>query len=149
MSTAMRDLFRPTKLNVGALGNVVTQLHFHVIARFASDAAWPGPAWGTAPERYRPDEIDRSGAAALLPRRERLMTRPPAPATEPSAGDVLQHAERLRQLVLGWPVSRSSAAIRLVIAGTSCASVALACSGESPSFCAITFTIGLPSACST
>jgi len=68
VSTAMCDLFRPTKLNVGALGNVVTQLHLHVIARFASDAAWPGPAWGTAPERYRPDEIDQK----LAPLRYRL-----------------------------------------------------------------------------
>ena len=60
VSTVMRDVFRPTKLNVGALGNVVAQLHLHVIARFASDDAWPGPAWGTTPERYRPDEIERT-----------------------------------------------------------------------------------------
>ena len=35
------------KLNVGALGNVVAQLHVHVVARFAADAAWPGPVWGS------------------------------------------------------------------------------------------------------
>lgn len=35
------------KLNVGALGNVVEQLHVHVVARFAADAAWPGPVWGS------------------------------------------------------------------------------------------------------
>ena len=68
VSTVMRDLFRPTKLNVRALGNVVAQLHLHVIARFASDAAWPGPAWGTTPEPYRHDEIDRK----LAPLRYRL-----------------------------------------------------------------------------
>lgn len=34
------------KLNVAALGNMVRQLHIHVIARFTSDAAWPGPVWG-------------------------------------------------------------------------------------------------------
>lgn len=34
------------KLNVGALGNIVRQLHVHVIARFTGDAAWPGPVWG-------------------------------------------------------------------------------------------------------
>jgi diadenosine tetraphosphate (Ap4A) HIT family hydrolase len=62
VSTVMRDVFRPTKLNVGALGNVVAQLHLHVIARFASDDAWPGPAWGTTPEPYRPDEIERKVA---------------------------------------------------------------------------------------
>jgi diadenosine tetraphosphate (Ap4A) HIT family hydrolase len=37
---------RPDKVNVGALGNLVPQLHVHVVARFTSDAAWPGPVWG-------------------------------------------------------------------------------------------------------
>jgi diadenosine tetraphosphate (Ap4A) HIT family hydrolase len=37
------------KLNVGALGNQVAQLHVHVIARFPTDAAWPNPVWGAAP----------------------------------------------------------------------------------------------------
>jgi diadenosine tetraphosphate (Ap4A) HIT family hydrolase len=68
VSIVMRELFRPTKLNVGALGNVVAQLHVHVIARFASDAAWPGPAWGTTPEPYHHDEIERT----LAPLRYRL-----------------------------------------------------------------------------
>lgn len=35
------------KMNVGALGNAVAQLHVHVVARFAADAAWPGPVWGS------------------------------------------------------------------------------------------------------
>ncbi len=34
------------KLNVGAIGNVVPQLHIHVVARFAADLAWPAPVWG-------------------------------------------------------------------------------------------------------
>lgn len=53
-------LFKPTKLNVGALGNIVRQMHVHVIARFETDAAWPGPVWGQGtrlpyedPERER------------------------------------------------------------------------------------------------
>jgi diadenosine tetraphosphate (Ap4A) HIT family hydrolase len=37
------------KLNVGALGNVVRQLHVHVVARTEDDAAWPGPVWGSGP----------------------------------------------------------------------------------------------------
>jgi diadenosine tetraphosphate (Ap4A) HIT family hydrolase len=36
---------------VAALGNVVPQLHVHVIARFRTDAAWPKPVWGQAPAR--------------------------------------------------------------------------------------------------
>jgi diadenosine tetraphosphate (Ap4A) HIT family hydrolase len=35
-----------TKLNLGALGNLVAQLHVHVVGRAAGDPAWPGPVWG-------------------------------------------------------------------------------------------------------
>jgi len=45
-STALRAITRCDKLNVGALGNRVRQLHVHLVARFASDAAWPDPVWG-------------------------------------------------------------------------------------------------------
>jgi diadenosine tetraphosphate (Ap4A) HIT family hydrolase len=37
------------KLNVAALGNVVSQLHLHHVVRFSSDIAWPGPVWGKHP----------------------------------------------------------------------------------------------------
>ena len=46
-SEALRDIYSPDKLNVAALGNMVRQLHVHVIARFASDPAWPKPVWGS------------------------------------------------------------------------------------------------------
>ena len=42
----LHALEKPDKLNIAALGNVVAQLHVHVIARFANDAAWPRPVWG-------------------------------------------------------------------------------------------------------
>ena len=35
------------KLNIGALGNIVRQLHVHIVGRHAGDAAWPGPVWGS------------------------------------------------------------------------------------------------------
>ncbi len=35
-----------TKLNIGALGNLVPQLHVHVVGRHQGDPAWPGPVWG-------------------------------------------------------------------------------------------------------
>lgn len=41
----LRDVAPCDKLNIGALGNIVRQLHVHVIARNAGDAAWPGPTW--------------------------------------------------------------------------------------------------------
>jgi diadenosine tetraphosphate (Ap4A) HIT family hydrolase len=47
---ALQDLYRPDKLNVGALGNMVPQLHIHVIARSQGDPAWPGPVWGARPK---------------------------------------------------------------------------------------------------
>jgi diadenosine tetraphosphate (Ap4A) HIT family hydrolase len=48
---ALRRLYQPYKLNVAALGNVVPQLHIHVIARFRDDPAWPRPVWNVKPAR--------------------------------------------------------------------------------------------------
>ncbi|MCU0767001.1 MAG: HIT domain-containing protein [Gammaproteobacteria bacterium] len=49
LSGAMQRLFAADKMNVAALGNVVPQLHVHVIARRRGDTAWPRPVWGAAP----------------------------------------------------------------------------------------------------
>jgi diadenosine tetraphosphate (Ap4A) HIT family hydrolase len=58
-SQVLRKVTDCEKLNVGALGNQVSQLHVHVIARFRDDAAWPGPVWGAAPfEGYEPERVD-------------------------------------------------------------------------------------------
>lgn len=48
--------FRPDKLNLGALGNMVPQLHIHHIARFKDDVAWPGPVWGNTTGEFRTEE---------------------------------------------------------------------------------------------
>ena len=48
-SRALLSRFSPDKINVGALGNLVPQLHVHVIARSRDDPAWPGPVWGKQP----------------------------------------------------------------------------------------------------
>ena len=45
-SRALERVVGAEKINVAALGNIVAQLHIHVIARFSSDAAWPAPVWG-------------------------------------------------------------------------------------------------------
>lgn len=50
-SRALVSLYDPDKINVGALGNMVPQLHIHVVARFRTDDAWPGPIWGAHPPR--------------------------------------------------------------------------------------------------
>jgi diadenosine tetraphosphate (Ap4A) HIT family hydrolase len=44
---ALRAVAPCDKLNLGALGNIVRQLHVHVVARRHGDAAWPGPVWGS------------------------------------------------------------------------------------------------------
>ena len=71
VSTALRDVTRCYKLNVVALGNLVRQLHVHIIARFTSDAAWPKPVWGIGEAvAYKAAERDRLADQILgaLPR---------------------------------------------------------------------------------
>jgi diadenosine tetraphosphate (Ap4A) HIT family hydrolase len=55
VSRALKDETLCDKLNVAAIGNVVPQLHIHVVARRKDDAAWPKPVWGALPRReYAP-----------------------------------------------------------------------------------------------
>lgn len=57
-SRLLREVFRPFKLNVAALGNLVPQLHVHVIARYEDDPAWPAPVWGRVAARpYSPEAL--------------------------------------------------------------------------------------------
>ena len=59
-SEMLKDLTDCTKINVGALGNMVRQLHIHVIARNEDDAAWPGPVWGAGErEVYARDQAEK------------------------------------------------------------------------------------------
>ena len=66
VSAALRETTGAEKLNIGALGNRVPQLHIHVVARFAADVAWPSPVWGHgAAQAYAP-----AAARALAARLE-------------------------------------------------------------------------------
>jgi len=49
LAEAMQAVFKPDKLNIATIGNIVPQLHMHHVARTTDDAAWPGPVWGAAP----------------------------------------------------------------------------------------------------
>lgn len=49
VARALKEITKCDKLNIAALGNVVPQLHVHVIARRKNDVAWPRPVWGVAP----------------------------------------------------------------------------------------------------
>lgn len=45
----MKAAFKADKINTAAIGNMVEQLHIHVVARNRDDAAWPAPVWGSGP----------------------------------------------------------------------------------------------------
>jgi diadenosine tetraphosphate (Ap4A) HIT family hydrolase len=63
-SRALKDVTACHKLNVAAIGNVVPQLHIHIIARERDDPAWPKPVWGMAPaQAYGLGERERFIAA--------------------------------------------------------------------------------------
>ena len=49
VSAVLLACFQPDKLNIAALGNMVSQLHIHHIVRYSTDAAWPAPVWGKFP----------------------------------------------------------------------------------------------------
>ena len=59
------------KINIAAIGNVVAQLHVHVIGRFRADLAWPKPVWGFAPARAYEAAASQKFLASM---RERLKT---------------------------------------------------------------------------
>ncbi len=63
ISEKLHALYKADKMNVAALGNVVAQLHIHIIARFKTDAAWPNPVWGAAAAPYDKSEAKNSIAA--------------------------------------------------------------------------------------
>ena len=60
ISKSLAEYSNADKMNVAALGNQVPQLHIHIIARYETDAAWPGPVWGVGQaEPYRPDQLQQ------------------------------------------------------------------------------------------
>ena len=65
VSQALRAITACDKLNVAAIGNVVPQLHVHVVARWRDDPAWPKPVWGAVPARAC-DPVERKRLIAAL-----------------------------------------------------------------------------------
>jgi diadenosine tetraphosphate (Ap4A) HIT family hydrolase len=49
LAEALVDVFSPDKINIATLGNMVSQLHMHHVARYRTDGAWPHPIWGVLP----------------------------------------------------------------------------------------------------
>lgn len=59
VARALKEIAKPDKLNIAALGNAVPQLHIHIIARRKTDAAWPRPVWGVVPAlAHDPQEVE-------------------------------------------------------------------------------------------
>ena len=56
ISEIIKEIYNPYKLNIGAIGNIVRQLHIHIIAREQNDPSWPGPVWGDKSPRKFYDE---------------------------------------------------------------------------------------------
>lgn len=72
-SSALKDVTRCDKLNVAAIGNVVPQLHVHIVARWMTDPLWPKPVWG----HVTPRPSETAAFAELLARvRERITKSP-------------------------------------------------------------------------
>jgi diadenosine tetraphosphate (Ap4A) HIT family hydrolase len=68
LAEVLKDCFAADKMNVATLGNVVSQLHMHVIVRRREDVAWPAPVWGKHPAQpYTPEQL------AVLKARLRLV----------------------------------------------------------------------------
>ena len=70
LAETLKDSFDADKLNVATLGNVVSQLHMHVIVRKRDDAAWPAPVWGKHPAQ----PYDAGQVAAIRERLRAVLT---------------------------------------------------------------------------
>ena len=65
IATLLENDYQAEKINVGALGNLVPQLHLHHIARFSHDIAWPGPIWGNTDGTQRSEALQAALADEL------------------------------------------------------------------------------------
>jgi len=75
--TALRSWQACDKLNIGALGNIVRQLHVHLVARREGDAAWPGPVWGFGSMQRATPELAAQRLAQLQGRLTHPFRPPP------------------------------------------------------------------------
>ena len=78
----LMDTFKGDKMNIAALGNVVSQLHIHHVVRKQTDAAWPNPVWGAVPAKAYPRGALRQRVLSLQSAFETSVFK----AAEPPAG---------------------------------------------------------------
>ncbi|SDI28845.1 Diadenosine tetraphosphate (Ap4A) hydrolase [Pseudomonas flavescens] len=71
LAEVLKDAFKADKINIATLGNVVSQLHVHVIVRYRGDDAWPAPVWGRHPAKpYEQEQVValRERLRSVMPR---------------------------------------------------------------------------------
>lgn len=66
VAKTLKEVTGAQKINVGALGNIVRQLHVHIIARDEGDPNWPGPVWGYGSSEPYADDIRQAFVAKLM-----------------------------------------------------------------------------------
>ncbi|MFB4368734.1 MULTISPECIES: HIT family protein [unclassified Pseudomonas] len=71
LGEVLKDAFKADKINIATLGNVVSQLHMHVIVRYRTDDAWPAPVWGRHPAK----PYDEAQVAVLRDKLRSVMPR--------------------------------------------------------------------------
>lgn len=71
LAEKLQEIYRPDKLNIAAIGNLVPQLHVHHVVRYRTDIAWPAPIWGKFPAQPFTQKLADSRIAGL---REALNT---------------------------------------------------------------------------
>ncbi|MCU7939143.1 MAG: HIT family protein [gamma proteobacterium symbiont of Bathyaustriella thionipta] len=60
VSDFIYDEFRPDKLNIAAIGNIVNQMHIHIVGRYKTDTYWPGVVWGASEKQaYKLSEVEK------------------------------------------------------------------------------------------
>ncbi len=66
LAAFVENYFHTDKLNIATIGNIVPQLHIHIIGRFHDDFCWPAPVWGqTSRDDYTPQRLDEIHQALI------------------------------------------------------------------------------------
>jgi diadenosine tetraphosphate (Ap4A) HIT family hydrolase len=60
VSRILKSIYEPDKLNIATIGNIVRQLHIHIVARYRTDPAWPSPVWGYPGTPYSPENLEKT-----------------------------------------------------------------------------------------
>lgn len=60
VSKILKSIYEPDKLNIATIGNIVRQLHIHVVARYRTDPAWPSPVWGYPGTPYSAENLEKT-----------------------------------------------------------------------------------------